>query len=458
MDMDHGFGNMDLQDLLLACPLRGKLVAGISGGADSVFLFHLLLSLQGKGQLTFEAVHINHGIRGQSADEDEAFVRALCLENEVPFHVYHACLGPGTDENTAREARYGFLRDAVHVCGADGLVLAHHMDDQAETFLLHLLRGAGPAGLGGMRPETENRGIRILRPLLCLRRDTLRRRLTEHGISWREDESNTDVRYARNALRMELIPGMEQRFPGAVTHIARAAELIRAENDATGERAEDFLRMHAGRDWLETESLAELSEADRRAILRLWWNRSFGAGMDERNLSYEQTLEMERLALGQTKGRVNLPAGMTAERGKRHLHLNGQAKSALVETPYDPQGVDVGELKLRTAVNGTGFGNGTDIQAFPKAFLEGTVLRGRRTGDRITPFGSEGSQKLQDYLVNRGVDAPWRDRIPLLCRDHEVLWVAGVGTGKIPRVTAEMQTVRLTWSGPMPWKRNGTKD
>lgn len=455
--MDHGFKNMDLQDMPLACPLQGKLVAGISGGADSVFLFHLLLSLQGKGQLTFETVHVNHGIRGQSADEDEAFVRALCLEHEVPFHVYHACLGPDTDENTAREARYGFLRDAVHASGADALVLAHHMDDQAETFLLHLLRGAGPVGLGGMRPETESHGIRILRPLLCLRRDTLRQSLTERGLSWREDESNTDARYARNALRMELIPGMEQRFPGAVNHIARAAELIRAENDATGERAEEFLRIHAGRDWLETEPLAGMNEADRRTVLRLWWNRSFGAGLDERNLSYEQTLELEGLAIGQDKGRVNLPAGMTAERGKHHLHLTGHAKPALVETPYDPRGVTVGELKLRTAVNGTGFGNGTDTQAFPKDFLEGTVLRGRRIGDRITPFGSEGSQKLQDYLVNRGVDAPWRDQIPLLCRDQEVLWVAGVGTGKIPRVNAETQTVRLSWTGPMPWMKNGTK-
>ena len=455
--MDNGLLDMDLQESQLACPLHGKLVAGVSGGADSVFLFHLLLELQHKGQLTFEAVHVNHGIRGVTADADEAFVRALCVRHGVPFRVYHAYLGEDTDENTAREARYGFLREAVHTAGADALVLAHHMDDQAETFLLHLLRGAGPAGLGGMRPVTENRGIRILRPLLCLRRDALRKSLTSRGIDWREDESNTDSRYARNALRMDLIPGMEQRFPGAVTHIAHAAELIRAENDASAERAEAFLKAHAGTDWMETEPLNQLTEADRRTTLRLWWNRSFGEELDERNLSYEQTLALEALALGRTQSRINLPAGLTAERGKHHIHLNGIKRPGMDEVPYDPHGVTVGDLTLQTAVNGTGFGNGTDTQTFPVGFLEGTVLRGRRTGDRITPFGSNGSQKLQDYLVNRGVDAAWRDRIPLLCRNQEVLWVAGIGTGKIPRVTAETPAVRLQWTGPMPWKKNGAK-
>ena len=456
-DMDNGSWEAELRGYPLACPLNGKLVAGISGGADSVFLFWLLLELQKSGQLTFEAVHVNHGIRGETADGDEAFVRALCADNGVPFRVYRARLGKDADENTAREARYGFLREAVSAAGADALVLAHHMDDQAETFLLHLLRGAGPAGLGGMRSETENQGIRILRPLLCLRRDTLRQSLVRMGCAWREDESNTDSRYARNALRLELIPGMEQRFPGAVTHIARAAELIRAENDASEERAEAFLKAHAGTDWLETEPLALLTEADLRTTLRLWWNRAFGSELDERNLNYDQTLELEALALGKGAGRINLPAGMTAERGKRHLHLTGIAQPALGEVPYDPRGVTVGELTLWTGDPETGFGNGKDTQVFPAGFPEGTVLRGRRTGDRITPFGSDGSQKLQDYLVNRGVDAPWRDRIPLLCRGQEVLWVAGVGVGKIPRVTEETPKVCLKWTGPMPWKKNGAK-
>ena len=455
--MGIGSQNKDLREMSLACPLNGKLVAGVSGGADSVFLFHLLLKYRESGLLTFEAVHVNHGIRGQSADGDEAFVRALCAEHGVPFHAYYACLGADADENTAREARYGFLREAVHASGADALVLAHHMDDQAETFLLHLLRGAGPAGLGGMRPETENRGIRILRPLLCLRRDDIRQSLTGMGLEWREDESNTDLRYLRNALRMELIPGMEQRFPGAVTHIARAAELIRAESDASTERAEAFLEAYAGTDWLETEPLARLTQADRRTVLRLWWNRSFGSELDERNLSFEKTLELEALALDRTKSRINLPAGLNAERGRRHLHLTGIARPALEEIPYDPRGVTVGELRLETTGKGSDFGNGTDIQTFPAGFLEGTVLRGRRTGDRITPFGSNGSQKLQDYLVNRGVDAPWRDRIPLLCRGQEVLWVAGVGTGNIPRVTAETTAVCLKWTGLMPWKEKGAK-
>ena len=135
------------------CP-RGRLLIGLSGGADSVALLHLLLDAGAE----VAAVHVNHGLRGAESDGDEAFVRNLCANLNVPLHVYRADPPENPGENWAREVRYGFFRRAMQETGADALVLAHHRDDQAETLLLHLMRGAGLTGLTGMAADTQRDG------------------------------------------------------------------------------------------------------------------------------------------------------------------------------------------------------------------------------------------------------------------------------------------------------------
>ena len=437
----------------LPCRLKGHLLAGISGGADSVYLFHLLLAAARNGDLTFEAVHVNHGIRGEASDGDERFVRELCAGYGIRVHVLRAELGPGTDEGKAREIRYGFFAECMEKCRADAVVLAHHLDDQAETFLLHLLRGAGPEGLGGMAPVSTRNGMKILRPLLELRRTEIREALTAHGIPWREDASNADPRYMRNALRLRLIPEIEKEFPGAALRIARTAETLRKENEAQDTAVNRFLENHSGRDWLETETLCTLPEALRRRILRKWWAAAFAETQDERALSYENTLALDALVMNGSRGKINLPAGAAAVRGNRHLHLTGLHQPEEDTVFFDFREKRVCGLTLKVTESRGTYGNGIDIQEFPGEFLQGTVLRTRRPGDRIRPFGMNGEQKLQDYLVNRKVDGPWRDRIPLLCREDEVLWVPGVGTGGIPRWKSDADNLRLEWTGEMPWKK-----
>ena len=155
--------------------LPQRLLVGLSGGADSVAL--LLLLMDAGKQIT--AVHVNHGLRGDASDGDEAFVRALCEKHQVPLLTYRADPPDNPGENWAREARYGFFREAMAKTGAEALVLAHHRDDQAETLLLHLLRGAGLTGLTGMSPDTTADGLRIIRPLLGYSRAELRAYLKE---------------------------------------------------------------------------------------------------------------------------------------------------------------------------------------------------------------------------------------------------------------------------------------
>lgn len=432
---------------------RGHVAAGVSGGADSVFLFFLLLWLREQGSVSFDVIHVNHGLRGKASDGDEEAVRTLCAKYSVPYKAFRVDLGNRTDEGTARSQRYSAFVKGVQETEAEALVLAHHRDDEAETFLMRLIRGAGTDGLSAMRSISTFEGITLLRPLLNIGKDEIRRFLSEQNIEWREDESNRNTDYRRNALRHGLMKDLEKMYPGVTAKIARSAMMIGEDRDALDVIARRELEDRQHGNHLYTDGMEDLPTGLRKRILRLWWSRIGAAGLDEKSLSYEQTCLLDEL-LKKGNGKENLPGGLVAVRGKNWLHLTGDR----IVTVYDPieyTGKDLifANLGLVTRPAEEKLGNGKECQAFPVEFLQGCILRTRKSGDRIQPFGSTGSQKLQDYFVNRGVDASWRDEIPLLCRDNQVLWVAGIGAGNIPKSSYEKESVILEWAEPLPWNR-----
>jgi len=284
---------------------EGKCLVGLSGGADSVALTYLLLPLRESGAIRLEAVHVNHGLRGSESDGDERFVREMCEELKIPLRVFRPDLRGRRDENAAREARYAAFAQAAREAGASALVLAHQREDQAETLLLHLLRGAGPEGLGGMKRAERRDGYLLLRPLLGISGRELREALRAEGLRWREDGSNQETKYFRNRIRSELLPLMERMAPGAAGRIARTADMIGLENEAMAE---------------EAEAMASRPPAVRRRALRLWWQKE-GPRLEERGLSYEQTLRLDSLTEAPRGTIINLPGGWRARREKRHLRL-----------------------------------------------------------------------------------------------------------------------------------------
>ncbi len=433
----------------------GRWLLGLSGGADSVALMYLLLPRVREGRLHLTAVHVHHGIRGASADEDAEFCRSVCLQEGIPFRMCRVSLAGRTDEDAAREARYACFRETAEELGAEGILLAHHLDDLAETCLMRLLRGAGPEGLGCMTADGRAMGIRVIRPLLRIHREELREALRTEGVCWREDESNRDQSYLRNAIRGRLLPEMEALIPGAAGRIARTAELIGAENRWIESEAEEWLRRLSGGRWIDGTGLGGLDQALQARVLRLWWKRE-GPDRKERALSADQTEAL--ISLVRTdRGQVNLPGGLHAVRGKRYLHLTGFPAGPVTEVSWQSPESTLGAYTLRMIPQADGPGDGKREQAVPAGFLEGCVLRTRRPGDRIRPFGFSGTRKLQDYLTDRGVEAPWRDQIPLLCRGSEVLLAGGVGAGHVPLWENNQDWIRLTWTGPMPWEESERK-
>ena len=211
-----------------------RVLVGLSGGADSVALLLLMRELERDGALTVAgAAHLNHQLRGAEADADEAFCAALAGSLGVPFLAERMDVGAGPRAETfgrdaARSARYAFFERAAAALGADAVAVAHTKEDQAETFLLRLLRGAGTRGLAAILP----RAGRVIRPLLDVARADLRAYLASRGQAFREDASNADVAIPRNRIRHELIPSLQSRFSPRVTDVlAREAALARQDEE-----------------------------------------------------------------------------------------------------------------------------------------------------------------------------------------------------------------------------------
>ena len=415
---------------------RPLVLAAVSGGADSVALLSLLRELAGRGEIRLAAAHFEHGIRGDASRADAAFVSALCEKWGVPLVLGGAdvpALGRARGvglEQAARDARYAFLRKAKEDIGADVIALAHHLDDQAETVLMHLARGAGLRGAGGM---SEREGD-LWRPLLGLRKGQLTAYLEENAIPWREDETNALPDNPRNLIRLRVMPGLEAAYPGAVPALGRFALLARDEDAYMEARARAFLAANA--ELLPFGSRLRRVEDAPAAILRRAIHGLTG-------LDAASCLAAEAL-YRRAKGAVDLEGGLRAERTGAHLYFIERAL-APGEAPLPEEGravlPGVGEIAVtpdRAVPSGDPYSQVLDGDS-----LKGAVLRTRRPGDFIRPLGLSGRQKLSDYFINRHIDRPLRDAALLVARGSEILWAVGIGISEEARLRPGSRGVRL---------------
>ena len=253
-----------------------RVSAALSGGADSVSLLLILRELHDAGDLVLDAAaHLHHGIRGAEADEDEAFCRALCDRLSVAFVTARvdvpaaAALDSHSIEVAARRARHQFFATVLASRGADVVATAHTEDDQAETVLLRIVRGAGGRGLGGIRPKRDH----LIRPLLAVTRQELRAELAARGQDWREDATNTDLANPRNRARHAVLPYLAQHFNPAVSRaLARLADVARGEEawlDQIADRvSRERIRALDGHVHLDVTGFADLPEGLARRVAR----------------------------------------------------------------------------------------------------------------------------------------------------------------------------------------------
>lgn len=398
-----------------------RLALGLSGGLDSVVLLHVLLALRGQHSFELRAVHVHHGL-SPHADDWAAFCARLCAACAVDLGIHRVRIARDDDagiEAAARRERHGVF-SAVD---ADFLLTAHHLDDQAETFLLQVLRGAGPKGLSAMAALQRRQDWRAghLRPLLAVGRADLLAYAWAHRLDWVDDESNRDPRYRRNALRQQVMPLLAAHFPGSSTTLARAAAL---QADAA-ELLDDLAQLDAAAaidgNRLDCDVLAGLSLPRARNLLR-YFVEQHGLPMPNArrlNEALRQLLDARHdarvcLALGAQEvwryrgGAYLVPA---APRPAPQVRWQGEA---MVYVP------SAGVTVHMDAVTGAGL---------KRALLtSGDVILGTRQGGerlRLHPAGP--SRTLKNLLQEQGVP-PWeRGRLPLLWCGGRLLWAAGVG-------------------------------
>jgi tRNA(Ile)-lysidine synthase len=438
-------------------------LAAVSGGADSTALAHMLRDLDRAGDLRLAGlVHFNHQLRA-SADREEQFVVQLAASLGVDALVDREDVAARARrerrslEDAARAARYAHFERARLTSGADLVALGHTRDDQAETVLLRLVRGAGPRGLAAMYP----RNGRVVRPLLNCRRDELRAWLAGNRLAFVEDESNADVSIPRNRVRAELLPLLAGRFnPAIVDVLADQADLAREAwawmDDQSALLAERVVRSTGAAREIDIAALAAAPVALQRAVL---W-RVMRDAAAHRSIAFHHIEAARRLMdVGAGDGRIDAP-GHRVERIGGTLVLTGRGAAAVGRPVVKPPNLFRYPLSIPGEVTlpdagvvvsaehgdaGAILRNGTDSHvAFVRGDLcgESLAVRNRRPGDRFHPAGLRGRKKLQDYFVDRKVARGRRDSVPLVVDDADrIVWVAGHGIDQAFRVTDGSQGV-----------------
>ena len=436
-----------LQKLLNYIRERQLLHAGervgiaVSGGADSVALLRAMLELREELGVVLSVVHFNHGIRGAEGDADAEFVAKLARENKAQLHQasgdvpFYADKWKLSTEAAARRLRYDLFKAVITAGGADKIATAHTRDDQAETVLMRMLRGAGTRGQAGIHPVLKLDKGAIIRPMLEISRVEVEAYLKSLGQHWREDSTNKDVAYSRNRVRHELLPILERDYnPNIREVLSEAAEVAREEDacwDTLIKRiAKDAVELHNGSTVVRFGGVASKSLAIQRRLLR------YAAATAELQLDFQHSEQILGLLHKPSGAQVRLPNGWGVRRiGPSSIALR------LLASP-DPSGyrfeVTVPSETLiapvRTLVRLTLVHQERETQRYNPASLlhaekltQPLVLRNWQPGDRMRPLHRGSEEKLKRLFQEKKVPQESRPLWPVLLSREQVVWAREFG-------------------------------
>ena len=422
-----------------------KMLVGVSGGADSICLLHILDQLKGILGVNLHVVHLNHMLRGVDSDSDAHYVAEFSRTLGIPAIIEKRDVETYRKEHrlsleeAAREVRHVFFAEVAKSIGARCIALGHTQDDQVETILMHLVRGTGLGGLRGMGPITSlrlkgDRFLVVVRPLLEVAKKETEDYCHTNDLKPRSDLSNYSLDYARNRFRYELIPFLQNynKNVGAV--------LLRTARAAADELS--FLAGEVSLMWdrvvseqpngllLDTKELQSLHPALQRHLLRRVVGEVLGDLVDIQSIHIEKMME----ALSKPAGkRLSLPRGTVFYIGYDTCMVS---KGAYDTCPFPalegeyrlnvPGDTVLSDWRVKASVTQPG----SKTEGF-RACLDfdeagsDLVVRGRKAGDRFQPLGMSELKKLQDFMVDAKIPRSWRDRVPLLCSPEGILWVVG---------------------------------
>ena len=418
-----------------------RVIAAVSGGADSVCLLALLCALREPLEIRIRALHVHHGLRGEEADRDADFVRSLCEGLHVPCHILKVDVrGLAAEKGMSEEEAGRFLRyealekeasdwESEDRSGQDGgsadssfrpvkIAVAHHSGDQVETILHNLFRGSG---LFGMKGIVYRRG-RIIRPLLDVDRDCILKWLADHNLPYVQDSTNDTLHYTRNRIRNQLLPEIEQYVNrGAAGNILRLGRLAAQADEYLESQAAAWIKAHVRKNpgaYIPAEAFLQEPEILRSYVVMSLLKELGGASRDLGLVHVSQVMELAGRAVGK---QVDLPYGLSAIREYEGIWM-GRGDPAAEEEWGDLPIVD---MEVFSRKKGMEFPKNVYTKWFDCDKIKGTpVVRTRRPGDFIV-LSDNNHKALNRFMIDEKIPRQMRDKIPLLADGSHVMWIIG---------------------------------
>lgn len=439
-----------------------NVIVGISGGPDSVCLLHALVCLSERLGIKIYAAHVNHMLRGDESDRDEKYVSELCrnLGTELyakSFNVKGIAEKMKLSlEEAGRQVRYEFFDELSEKLGNAKIAVAHNKNDQAETVLMNMFRGAGLEGLRGM---DYKRG-KIIRPLLDIERSDIEEYCRKNSLQPRTDSSNTHAIYTRNKIRLELIPNIQKLLGiNLINTLSRMSDLIKIDSDFINMNALEsyhkcIKNLNEDQAELDLAKLADLHPAIMSRVIRLALNEIKG---DLKGIENIHIKNVENLILkGRTGAVVQLPGKLRVARSYRFIKIYREKENRGIPEfnikMNIPGKTDIEALEacIEAEIIENRFDsnfyknikNNAMEQFFDYDILsEGINIRQRRKGDKFRPCGSKGTKKLKEYFIDQKVPKEIRDSIPLVATGSDIVWIIGYKINDKFKVTENTRNV-----------------
>ena len=447
-----------------------SVLVAVSGGPDSVVLVHVLYSLAAEYSLRMAIAHLNHSLRGPESDRDAEFVTAYARQLDVPIYsekkdvrAYQRNRRISLEE-AARKIRYEFFDTVAAGHGYNKIALGHHSDDNAELILMNLLRGSGPLGLSGISPVRDGK---IVRPLIHLNRSDILDYIAENKLQFVVDTSNNDFSYRRNKIRHHLIPELRESYnPRIGETLNRLGDIMRAEKQWIEDALEPVFKQCVSVQTsdhirLDISRLGRQAPAARRRLIR---KAIFAVKKDLRRVSLLHVdAVLALIEKGPVSGSLNLPGGFRARRKADELTIaretnvgyKRQSRSSRpMRTDYQYTIPGTGTVTIKEADASIAFAEiGTDdlpdfknsgrhVAFFDMDCLRFPLLvRNLRPGDRFSPLGVKGTQKVKKYFIDNKIPGSQRDKCPLVLSEGRIIWIAGQRTDNSVKIGPQTRRV-----------------
>jgi tRNA(Ile)-lysidine synthase len=427
-----------------------KILVAFSGGADSVFLLHFLSKFRKRFGIEVAAFHLNHKLRGKSADADEKFCIQFCSKHKIELvHISNDVKTLSKKmklsiEETAREIRYSELKNASHKLKCNKIATAHNASDNVETILLNFIKGAGLKGLSGIPVKREN----IIRPILCLSSEEIREYLRQNNISFRIDKTNLDSDYERNFLRNEIIPKLKERLnPRLEEKISNTAKIIYEVNSFVKSRIKKLesksSKFFGDEIRVDTKALSKIDKSLSGIFLKSLIENKFDIELSSENIY--SLIELLDLQTGRT---VNLKKNILAAKERNKIVIrqkNLQKREKSVYKIEAGQRLNIGESVI--SINEINrkmikFTSDKSIEFISGDGLGKTFeIRKWKDGDKFQPIGMQGTKKISDFLSDEKIPSYRKREHLVLTNSGIIIWVIGLRIDERFKVTKEVKKI-----------------